>query len=126
MRRRHFIKGLAGAAVVWPLAALAQQPNRMRRVGLLMGDREDDAEGQKNLAAFPRGLEELGWTEGRNIQIEARWGGADPEKARSLAKELVGMTPDVIVPNTNLMMAILQKETQTIPIVFVYVGDPVG
>lgn len=126
MRRRDFIKGVAGSAITWPLAARAQQSNRMRRVGLLMGYPEGDAEGQANLAAFRRGLEELGWVEGRNIQIDVRWGGADPEKARTLAKELISMTPDVIVSNTNLMMAILQKETHAIPIVFVYVGDPVG
>ena len=93
---------------------------------MLMGYREDDAEGQANLAAFRQGLQQLGWIEGRNIQIDIRWGGADPDKARGFAKELVAMSPDVIVPNTNLMMAVLQKETHTIPVVFVYVGDPVG
>ena len=126
MRRRDFITLLGGAAATWPLAARAQQAERMRRVGLLMGYPEGDAEGQANLAAFRRGLQELGWTEGRNIRIDVRWGAADPDKARTLAKELVGMAPDVIVPNTNLMMAILQPETRTIPIVFVFVGDPVG
>jgi len=125
MRRRSFIQGIA-AFSAWPLAARAQPADRMRRVGLLMGYREDDAEGQANLAAFRQGLQQLGWIEGRNIQIEIRWGGADPDKARGFAKELVAMSPDVIVPNTNLMMAILQKETHTIPVVFVYVGDPVG
>ncbi len=125
MKRRDFIT-LLGGAVAWPLAARAQQAERMRRVGLLMGYPEGDAEGQANLAAFRRGLQELGWTEGRNIRIDVRWGAADPDKARTLAKELVGMAPDVIVPNTNLMMAILQPETRTIPIVFVFVGDPVG
>jgi putative ABC transport system substrate-binding protein len=123
--RREFITLLGGAAA-WPLAVRAQQAERMRRVGLLMGYPEGDAEGQANLAAFRRGLQELGWTEGRNIRIDVRWGAADPDKARTLAKELVGMAPDVIVPNTNLMMAILQPETRTIPIVFVFVGDPVG
>jgi hypothetical protein len=87
----------------------------MRRVGLLMGYPEGDAEGQANLAAFRRGLQELGWIEGRNIRIDTRWGGADPAKARTFAKELVDMKPDVIVPNTNLMTAILQPETRTIP-----------
>ena len=125
MRRRSFIQGIA-AFSAWPLAARAQPADRMRRVGLLMGYREDDAEGQANLAAFRQGLQQLGWIEGRNIQIDIRWGGADPDKARGFAKELVAMSPDVIVPNTNLMMAILQKETHTIPVVFVYVGDPVG
>src|SRR6516225_5876895 len=125
MRRRSFIQGIA-AFSAWPLAARAQPADRMRRVGLLMGYREDDAEGQANLAAFRQGLQQLGWIEGRNIQIDIRWGGADPDKARGFAKELVAMSPDVIVPNTNLMMAVLQKETHTIPVVFVYVGDPVG
>jgi putative tryptophan/tyrosine transport system substrate-binding protein len=126
MRRREFISLIGGAAAVWPLTVRAQQPNRIRRVGLLMGYLEGDAEGQTNLAAFRRGLQELGWIEGRNIRLDIRWGGADPDKARTLAKELVSMTPDVIVPNTNLMMTILQPETRTIPIVFVYVGDPVA
>jgi ABC-type uncharacterized transport system substrate-binding protein len=125
MRRRDFIATVSGA-VAWPLAAQAQQSNRMRRVGLLMGYPEGDAEGQANLATFRQGLLELGWIEGRNIQIDVRWGGADPNKAQTFARELIGMTPDVIVPNTNLMTAILQKETQTIPIVFVFVGDPVA
>jgi putative tryptophan/tyrosine transport system substrate-binding protein len=125
MNRRNVIT-LIGGAAAWPLAARAQQPERMRRVGLLMGYPEGDAEGQANLAAFRRGLQELGWSEGRNIQIVTRWAGADADKAKTFAKELVGMTPDVIVPNTNLMMAILQPETRTIPIVFVFVGDPVG
>ena len=122
MRRRSFIQGIAAFTV----AARAQPADRMRRVGLLMGYREDDAEGQANLAAFRQALQQLGWIEGRNIQIDIRWGGADPDKARGFAKELVAMSPDVIVPNTNLMMAVLQKETHTIPVVFVYVGDPVG
>jgi ABC-type uncharacterized transport system substrate-binding protein len=126
MRRREFMSLIGGAAAVWPLGARAQQPDRMRRVGLLMGYLEGDAEGQTNLAAFRRGLQELGWIEGRNIRLDIRWGGADPDKARTLAKELVSMTPDVIVPNTNLMTTILQPETRTIPIVFVYVGDPVA
>src|SRR5437667_10993464 len=76
-------------------AHCAQQPDRMRRIGLLMGYREGDAEGRASVAAFQRGLQELGWTEGRNIRIDTRWAGADPDKARTFAKELVGMTPDV-------------------------------
>jgi len=126
MRRREFITLVGGAVAGWPLAGRAQQSNRMRRVALLMGYVEGDAEGQANLTAFRQGLQALGWIEGRNIQIDVRWGGADADKAGAFAKELVGMAPDVIVPNTNLMMAILQKETHTIPVVFVFVGDPVG
>jgi putative tryptophan/tyrosine transport system substrate-binding protein len=124
-RRRQFITLLGGMAAAWPLAARAQA-ERMRRVGLLMGYPEGDVEGQASAAAFERRLQELGWTEGRNIQIDIRWAGADANKARTLAKELVTITPDVIVPSTNLVTAILQQETLTIPIVFVLVGDPVG
>jgi putative ABC transport system substrate-binding protein len=125
--RRDVMSLLAGgAAAAWPLAARAQLRERMRRVGLLMGYPEGDFEGQASAAAFQRRLEELGWTEGRNIQIDTRWAGADPDKARAFAKELVAIKPDVIVPSTNLVTAILQQETLTIPIVFVLVGDPVG
>jgi putative tryptophan/tyrosine transport system substrate-binding protein len=125
MKRRDFITLLGGAAA-WPLAARSQQPELMRRVGLLMGYPEGDVEGEASAAAFQQRLQQLGWTEGRNIQIETRWAGADPNKARSFARELVAMTPDVIVPSTNLVTAILKEETLTIPIVFVLVGDPVG
>jgi putative ABC transport system substrate-binding protein len=125
LRRRQFITLLGGAAAAWPVMARAQA-ERMRRVGLLMGYPEGDVEGQASAAAFERRLQELGWTEGRNIQIDIRWAGADANKARTLAKELVTITPDVIVPSTNLVTAILQQETLTIPIVFVLVGDPVG
>jgi putative ABC transport system substrate-binding protein len=123
--RRDFIT-LFGGAAAWPLAARAQQSDRMRRVGLLMGYPEGDPEGQASAEAFLLRLQELGWTEGRDIQIDTRWAGADPNKARTFAKELVGMRPDVIVPSTNLVTAILQQETSSIPIVFVLVGDPVG
>jgi hypothetical protein len=123
--RRELLAALGGAAAAWPLAARAQA-ERMRRVGLLMGYPEGDVEGQASAAAFQRRLEELGWTEGRNVHIDTRWAGADPNKARTFAKDLVAIAPDVIVPSTNLVTAILQQETLTIPIVFVLVGDPVG
>ena len=126
MRRREFIAVFGGAAATWPLAARAQQTERMRRVGLLLGYSEDDAEGQASVAALRQRLQELGWTEGRNIRIDTRWAGADPNKARTFAKELVGITPDVIVSSSNLVTEIVQQETRTIPIVFVFVGDPVG
>ena len=126
MRRREFIALIGGAAAAWPLAARAQQSEWMRRIGLLMGYPEGDVEGQASAAAFLRRLDELGWTDGRNILIDIRWAGADPNKARTFAKELVGMGPDVIVPSTNLVTAILQQETSSIPVVFVLVGDPVG
>jgi ABC-type uncharacterized transport system substrate-binding protein len=125
MRRREFITFFGGAAL-WPLTAQAQQPERMRRIGLLLGYSEGDAVGQASVAVFRQRLRELGWTEGRNIRIDTRWAGADPDKARTFAKELVGLAPDVIVPSSNLVTQILQRETNTIPIVFVFVGDPVG
>jgi putative tryptophan/tyrosine transport system substrate-binding protein len=126
MRRREFIGLLGGAAATWPLVARAQQFERMRRVGLLVGYSEGDAEGQASIAAFRQRLRELGWTEGRNLRIELRRAAADPDKARTFAKELVGMASDVIVSSSNLVTEIVQQETHTIPIVFVFVGDPVG
>jgi putative tryptophan/tyrosine transport system substrate-binding protein len=126
MRRREFINFLGGTAVAWPLAAHAQQRERMRRIGLLLGFREGDVEGGAGVAAFEQRLQELGWTKGRNLLIEVRWTAGDPEKARLLAKELASASPDLIVPTSNLVTAILQKETSTIPILFVLVGDPVG
>ncbi len=126
MRRREFIVLVGGAAVGWPLTARAQQPVRVRRIGLLMGYPEGDLQAQANVSALREGLRTLGWIEGRNIRIDYRWAGADADKARTFAKELVGTTPDVIVPSTNQVTAILQQETRTIPIVFAFVGDPVG
>jgi putative tryptophan/tyrosine transport system substrate-binding protein len=126
MRRREFITLLGGAASAWPLVVRAQQSERMKRVGLLVGYSEGDAEGQASVAAFRQKVRELGWTEGRNVLIDTRWAGGDPEKARAFAKELVGMRPDVIVSSSNLVTEIVQRETRTIPIVFVFVGDPVG
>jgi putative ABC transport system substrate-binding protein len=126
MQRREFITLLGGAVVTWPLAAWAQQGEPMRRVGILLPYPDGDADGQAYVAAFQRGLQDLGWTEGRNIRFDIRWTGGNPDKARTFAKELIGMTPDVIVPSSNLVTTILQQETRTIPIVFVSVGDPVG
>ena len=126
MRRREFIGLLGGAAASWPLAVCAQQGEPMRRVGVLMPYAEGDPEGQASVAALQRALQDLGWTEGRNIRFDIRWAGGNPDKARTFAKELIGMTPDVIVPSSNQVTSILQQETRTIPIVFVLVGDPVG
>ncbi len=126
MRRREFIVLVGGAAAGWPLAARAQQPVRVRWIGLLMGYPEGDLQAQANVSALREGLWTLGWIEGRNIRIDYRWAGDDADKARTFAKELVGTTPDVIVPSTNQVTAILQQETRTIPIVFAFVGDPVG
>ena len=127
MKRRDFITMLSGAAAAWPLAARAQQQGeRIRRIGVLMGYPEGDPQAQANVTALRQGLQDLGWTEGRNVLIDYRWAGGDPDKARAFAKELIGMTPDVIVPSTNQVTRILQQETRTIPVVFVFVGDPVG
>ena len=126
MRRRDFIKVMTAVAAAWPHAARAQQGETMRRVGILLPYREGDAEGQAVVAAFQEGLRGLGWTAGRNVQFEIRWASGDPDKARSLAKELIGMAPDVIVPSSNLVTTIVQQETRTIPVVFILVGDPIG
>ena len=100
MQRREFITLLGGAAA-WPLAARAQQGEPMRRVGVMMPYSEGDAEGQASVAALQRGLQDLGWTEGRNIRFDNRWAGGNPDKARTFAKELIGMNPDVIVPRVR-------------------------
>jgi len=125
MQRREFITLLGGAAVAWPLAARAQQPDRVRRIGVLMGYAESDPEGQRCIKAFLQGLQELGWAPGRNVQIEYRWGGADPDRIQTYATELVGSKPDVILAQTALVLVPLQQETHTIPIVFMQVIDPV-
>ena len=126
MRRREFISILASAAAALPRTARAQQGALPRRVGILLPYFDGDAEGKAVVAAFQRGLQGLGWTEGRNIRFDIRWAGGDPDKARTFAKELVAMKPDVIVPSSNLVTTIMQQETRSIPIVFILVGDPVG
>ena len=126
MRRRDFIKGIASAGA-WPLAARAQQREQMRRIGALIGFTETDPpDVQSWLAAFRGALAKLGWTEGSNLRIELRWGGADPDRIRTLAKELTDLRPDVILSPTTLVTGALARETRTIPIVFVNVGDPIA
>jgi putative ABC transport system substrate-binding protein len=125
MRRRAFMTLLGGAAT-WPLAARAQQPERMRRIGVLMGYAESDAAAQAQVAAMRQELRKLGWDEGRNIHIDVRFPAADVAKARAVVMELMSLTPDVLVSNTNLVTAVVQAEIRTIPIVFIFVGDPVG
>jgi putative tryptophan/tyrosine transport system substrate-binding protein len=125
MRRREFIVGL-GSMAAWPCEAQAQQGERVRRIGVLMAWAENDPEAKGYLSAFTRGLAELGWTDGHNIRIEVRWAAANVDRARMFAKELVDLRPDVILATTTPMTAALQRETRTIPIVFVTVGDPVG
>jgi ABC transporter substrate binding protein len=125
MRRREFITFVGGAAAVLPRIAHAQS-GRMRRVALLMGNPEGDPRAQVNLTALREGLRKLDWIEGHNIQIDYRLAGGGPERARTFARELIGMAPDVIVCSSNQVTEILLHETSTIPIVFVFVGDPVG
>jgi len=126
MRRRDFIAGIAGSAAAWPLAARAQQTGRMRRLGVLMAPQESDPEGKAQLSGFTQALAALGWIEGRNLQMEVRWGGGDANRARIYAKELVALQPDVILAQGTPVTAAFQRETRTIPIVFVVVTDPVG
>ncbi|MFL6950686.1 MAG: ABC transporter substrate-binding protein [Xanthobacteraceae bacterium] len=126
MRRREFMMLLGGAAVVWPLAARAQQPERMRRIGALMSQAADDPEGQLRLLALAQRLQESGWTVGRNVRIDTRWGAGDAERYRRYAAELVALAPNVILVNGPSALAQLQPATRTVPIVFVQVADPVG
>ena len=126
MRRREFISLLGGTAVAWPLVAHAQQPERMRRIGVLMGTAADDPESPLRVAAFAQGLGELGWTVGRNVQIDYRWGGGDPERFRRSASELAALAPNVILANATPAVLAVQQATRAVPIVFVNVVDPVG
>jgi len=126
MKRREFITLLGGAAA-WPLAARAQQPERMRRIGVLMGYPENDLEGTAFFAAFREGLDRLGWVEDRNTRFDTRWATADDAEARQrFAKELVALQPDLILSNNTPTTAALLQQTRAIPIVFATVSDPVG
>ena len=125
MRRREFIS-LIGGAAAWPLAARAQQPVRMRLIGVLMGYAESDRDAQSWLTAFRGALTKLGWTEGSNLRIELRWSANDPARMRTLAKELVDLRPNAILGATTPVVAALARETKTISIVFVGVSDPIG
>jgi ABC-type uncharacterized transport system substrate-binding protein len=126
VRRRQFITLLGGAAATWPLAARAQQPAQMRRIGVLMSTGAGDPEGQARLAAFLQGLQQLGWTDGRNVRIEARWSGGKTDDARRYASELVALVPDVILVSGGALVGSLLQMTRTIPVVFTQTPDPVG
>ncbi|MGB8175608.1 MAG: ABC transporter substrate-binding protein [Pseudolabrys sp.] len=127
MRRREFIGGILGSAATWPLAARAQQGEQMRRIGVLTsGAAADDPDGQVRSAAFVQGLQQLGWTDGRNIRIDYRWGAGDADNMRKYAAELVALAPDVILASGTASVAPLLQATRTVPIVFVQVTDPVG
>ena len=128
MKRREFITLLgAAAAVAWPLAARAQQPDRVRRIGVLMASAADDSESQARIAAFLQGLQQLGWADGRNMRIDTRWATTDADDIRRHAAELAALAPDVLVAATGTVTAApLLQATRTVPIVFVQVIDPVG
>ncbi len=126
MRRRDFIKTVVGGvAVTWPVAARAQQGERMRRIGVLIGV-EDDVEGQARLAAFRKGMRDSGWSEGRDLQLDVRFTAGNADRARIYAAELITSAPDVILANTSTVVTALKERTTTIPIVFAQVVDPVN
>src|SRR5258707_2590893 len=125
-RRREFITLLGGAAVAWPFAARAQQPDRVRRIGVLMAFAESDREAQSWVAAFREELSKLGWTGGRNIEIDTRWATADVESMQRFAKELVALQSDLILTSSTPATAAMLQQTRAIPIIFVWVADPVG
>jgi putative ABC transport system substrate-binding protein len=126
MRRREFIKVLTCVAAAWPFIAHSQQRDRGRLVGVLMGYADSDSAAQSLVAGFREALTKLGWMEGTNLRIELRWGAADTDKMRSLAKELIDLRPDAIVASTTPVSSVLARETQTIPIVLAGVADPIG
>jgi len=125
IRRRKFLATLGGAVAAWPLAARAQQPDRVRRIGVLITLAADDPEGQARVAAFRQGLQQLGWTGGHDVQIETRWATSNIE-ARKHAAEVVALAPDLILATGSPTVAALQQATRSVPIVFVNVADPVG
>jgi putative tryptophan/tyrosine transport system substrate-binding protein len=125
MRRREFIT-LMGGAAAWPGLARAQQPDRMRRIGVLLPYDESNPVAQAQISAFTQALADLGWTDGRNVRMDVRWAGDDPNRIRALAQELVGLQLDTIVTITTPPTAAVQRETRTIPIVFANVTDPVA
>jgi putative tryptophan/tyrosine transport system substrate-binding protein len=125
MRRRAFIS-LLGCAAAWPIAAHAQQGGHVRRIGVLVPFDENDPVAKTYVSAFRQALADLGWTDGRNVQMELRWGGDDSNRIRPLAQELVGLQPDIIVTNSTPTTVALQRETRTIPIVFAALSDPVA
>lgn len=126
MRRREFLGVLGGAATAWPAVARAQQAGPVRRIGILMGGTEGDSQSVAGLVALTTALGQLGWTDGQNIRIDIRWAEGNVERMQALAKELVGLPSDLLVAHTTQPTAAFQRETKTIPIVFLIVSDPVG
>ena len=125
IRRREFIVTLSSAAAAWPLAARAQQPERIRRIAVLMVT-ADDADGQARITALREGLQKLGWTEGHNLRIDTRWAAGDTDRMRTYVTELVQANPDAILANGSPAVAALRQETRSIPIIFAAVVDPLG
>jgi len=126
MRRREFIGGLSGAAIALPLAVRAQPSERIRRIGVLMNLASDDREGQSRFALFRRSLQDIGWVDGQNVKIDARWGAGNVDQYRKYAAELVALEPDIVVTATTPAVLALRQATRNVPIVFVGVIDPVG
>jgi putative tryptophan/tyrosine transport system substrate-binding protein len=126
VRRREFISLLGGAATAWPLAARAQQPERVRHIGVLMSTPAGEPEGQARLTGFLQGLQESGWTDGRNLRIDTRWAAGDADRFRRYAAELIALAPEVILASTSPSVAALQQASRTVPIIFAAVTDPVG
>jgi putative ABC transport system substrate-binding protein len=126
VKRRDFITLIGAAAAAWPVAALAQQGDRMRRLGILMAGAESDPQYQADVAVFREGLQKLGWVDGQNIRVEVRWAGFNADTMRRYAKELIALQPDLILSNDTPTTATLLQQTRTVPIVFATVADPVG
>ena len=126
VRRREFVALLGSAAAAWPFAARAQQPSQVRKIGVLMNLAADDAVGQARLTAFVQGLQQLGWTAGRNVRIDYRWAAGNADAFHRYAEELLALAPDVILASATPSVQALQQATRTVPIVFAQVGDPVG
>ena len=126
MRRREFITLLGVSAAAWPLVPRAQQRESMRRVGVLQNFAADDPEGQVRLTAFGQGLQQLGWTVGRNMRIDYRWSAGDPERIRKSVADILALSPDIILAAGGRNMSVLQQANRTIPVVFVTISDPVS
>jgi putative ABC transport system substrate-binding protein len=126
MKRREFITLIGGGAAAWPLKAQAQQPERMARIGVMLAFNASDPDAKPFVAALKKGLQDLGWIEGRNIEFDFRWPAADPDRIRAYATELVGTNPSVILVNSTSGTAALRQETLTVPVVFVNIADPIG
>ena len=126
MRRREFLGAFGGAAVAWPLVTHAQQTDRVRRIGVLSGYAEDDTEARARLEGFQKGLHELGWIVGRNLRTDYRWSRGDSDHARTLAKELVQLQPEVILGETTSVVGALKQATRTVPIIFTNLSNPIG